>query len=94
MVRTVTCSKTPKFHLTWVHTVTCSKTPRFHLTWVHTVTCSKTPRFHLTWLFSYHSNAWFLDKTLQSNMALLGAGRAWVTDRPILTGSCTEIWRS
>ncbi len=43
----------------------------------------------LTFPFSYHSKAWFLDRTLQSNIALLGAGRARATERPILTGS----WR-
>lgn len=39
-----------------------------------------------TFPFSYHSRAWLRDSTLQSKMALLVAGRARATDRPIFTG--------
>ena len=35
---------------------------------------------------SHHSSAWFLDRTLQSNMALLAAGLALATLLPTLTG--------
>lgn len=48
----------------------------------------------LTLLFSYHRRAWFRDNTLQSNIALFGVALTLATERPIFTGSCTEICRS
>lgn len=42
---------------------------------------------------SKSSNAWFLDRTLQSKMAFSGAGLALATDLPILTGSLRSIRR-
>ena len=53
-----------------------------------------TYNLRLTLAFSYHSTAWFLDKTLQSKIALLGAGLARATDRPTLTDSVNCTWRS
>ena len=44
-----------------------------------------------TFPFSYHNKAWFRERTLQSYIALFGAGLARATERPILIGSCTEI---
>jgi len=44
----------------------------------------------LTLPSSYHNCAWFLESTLQSNIALFGAGRARATDRPTFTVSCSE----
>ena len=43
---------------------------------------------------SYQARAWFRDRTLQSNIALLAAGRARATDLPILTGSAKATCRS
>ena len=40
-----------------------------------------------TFPFEYHKRAWFLDKTLQSNMALFAAGLARATALPTLTAS-------
>ena len=45
----------------------------------------------LTIPFSYHSMAWFLDRTLQSKIPLLGAGLARATERPIFAGSCSDM---
>ena len=45
----------------------------------------------LTFPLEYQRSAWFLDNTLQSNMALFAAGRARATARPTLTASCNVM---
>lgn len=45
-------------------------------------------------LWSNQTRAWFLDRTLQSKVALFWAGRQRATDLPILTGSSRYTCRS
>lgn len=51
-------------------------------------------RLTLPVLWSNQTSAWFLDSTLQSNVALFWAGRHRATDLPILTGSSRYTCRS